>query len=61
MNKCFSDTSILEELVKIWRWLGEEIPYILDEEHTEELMQELYGVRDSTLDTARSFIHGQSS
>jgi len=61
MNKCFSDTSIPEELVKTWRWLGEEIPYILDEEHTEELMQELYGVRDSTLDTARSFIHGQGS
>lgn len=61
MNKCFSDTSIPEELVKIWRWLGEEIPYILDEEYTEECMQELYGVRDSTLDTARSFIHGQSS
>jgi len=61
MNKCFSDTSILEELVKIWRWLGEEIPYILDEEHTEELLQESCGVRDSTLDTARSFIHGQSS
>lgn len=37
--------------MKIWRWLGEGIPYILDEEQAEEWIQELYGLRLHTGDS----------